>query len=103
MRRFSLIFLAGVVFLTACDDAKKPSDGNFRKAINQYLGKHGKACTWIGRPFPIDVSESEQKLQSGTGAEMAVLEAAGLVGSSDTIASTPGIFGPGAPRRVKRY
>jgi hypothetical protein len=103
MRRFSLIFLVGVVFLTACDSAKKPSDGNFRKAINQYLEKHGKACTWIGRPFPIDVSESEQKLQSGTGVQMAVLEAAGLVRSSDTVAPTPGILGPGAPRRVKRY
>jgi hypothetical protein len=103
MRRFSLIFLAGVVFLTACDSAKQPSDGNFRKAINQYLEKHGKACTWIGRPFPIDVSESEQKLQSGTGAQMAVLEAAGLVRASDMVAPTPGIFGLGAPRRVKRY
>jgi hypothetical protein len=103
MRRFSLIFLAGVVFVTACDNAKKPSDGNFRKAINQYLEKHGKACTWIGGPFPIDVSESEQKLQSATEAQMAVLEAAGLVHSSDTVAPTPGILGPGAPRRVKRY
>jgi hypothetical protein len=103
MRRFSLIFLAGVVFVTACDNAKKPSDGNFRKAINQYLEKHGKACTWIGGPFPIDVSESEQKLQSATDAQMAVLEAAGLVHSSDTVAPTPGILGPGAPRRVKRY
>jgi hypothetical protein len=103
MRRISLIFLVGVVFLTACDNAKKPSDGNFRKAINQYLERHGKACTWIGRPFPIDVSESEQKLQSGTGAQMAVLEAAGLVRSSDTVAPTPGILGQGAPRRVKRY
>jgi hypothetical protein len=103
MRRFSLIILAGIVFLTACDNAKKPSDGNFREAINQYLGNHGKACTWIGRPFPIDVSESEQKLQSGTGVQMAVLEAAGLVGSSNTIAPTTGIFGPSAPRRVKRY
>jgi hypothetical protein len=103
MRRFSLIFLVGVAFVTACDNAKKPSDGNFRKAINQYLEKHGKACTWIGRPFPIDVSESEQKLQSATEAQMAVLEAAGLVRSSDTVAPTPGILGPGAPRRVKRY
>ena len=34
---------------------------------------------------------------------MTVLEAAGLVRSSDTVAPTPGIFGPGAPRRVKRY
>jgi hypothetical protein len=103
MRRFFLISFAGVVFLTACNDVKKPSEGNFRKAINQYLSKHGKACTWIGRPFPIDVSESELRLQSGTSAQMAVLEAAGLVRSSDTVAPTPGMFGPGAPRRVKRY
>ncbi len=34
---------------------------------------------------------------------MAVLEAASLVHSSDTVAATPGIFGAGAPRRVKRY
>lgn len=103
MRRFFLISLAVAVFLTACNDVKKPSDGNFRKAISRYLEKHGKACTWIGSPFPIDISESEQKLQSGTSGQMAVLEAAGLVHSSDAVAPTPGIFGPGAPRRVKRY
>jgi hypothetical protein len=103
MRRFFLISLAGAVFLTACYDIKKPSDGNFRKAINQYLEQHGKVCTWIGRPFPVDVSESEQRLQFGTSAQMAVLDAAGLVRSSDTIATTSGIFGPGAPRHVKRY
>lgn len=103
MRRFFLISLAGAVFLTACNDVKKPSDDNFRTAITQYLEKQGKACTWIGRPFPVDVSEPEQRLQSGTGAKLAVLEAAGLVHSSDTVAATPGILGPGAPRRVKRY
>ena len=103
MCRFSLIFLACVVSLTGCNDVRKPSDGNFREAINQYLEKHGKACTWIGRPFPVDVSEPEQRLQFGTSAQMAVLEAADLVHSSDTVAATPGIFGPGAPRRVKRY
>jgi hypothetical protein len=103
MHRFFLIPLASAMLLTACNDIKKPSDGNFRKAINQYLEKHGKACTWIGRPFPVDVSEPEQRLQFGTSAQMAVLEAAGLVHSSDTVAATPGIFGPGAPRRVKRY
>ncbi len=103
MHRFFLNSLAGVMFLTACNDVKKPSEGNFRKAISQYLEKHGKACTWIGRPFPVDVSEPEQRLQFGTSAQMAVLEAAGLVRSSDTVAPTPGIFGPGAPRRVKRY
>jgi hypothetical protein len=103
MRRFFFISFAGILCLIGCNDVRKPSDASFRKAIDQYLEKHGKACTWIGRPFPIDVSESEQKLQSGTGFQMAVLEATGLVRSSDTIAAAPGIFGPGAPRRVKRY
>jgi hypothetical protein len=103
MRSLSLFLLAGVVALTACDGARKSNDGNFRKAIDQYLAKHGKACTWIGRPFPVDVSEPDLKLQSEIGSQMAVLEAAGLVRSSDTVAATPGIFGPSAPRRVKRY
>jgi hypothetical protein len=103
MRRFFLISLAGILSLTACNNVKKPDDSNFRKAINQYLEQHGKACTWIGRPFPVDISESEQRLQFGTSAQMAVLEAAGLVRSSVTVAPTPGMFGPAAPRRVKRY
>jgi hypothetical protein len=103
MCRFTLIFLAVIAFLTACSNAKRPSDSNFKAAINQYPAKHGKACTWIGRSFPVDVSESEQKFQSGTGPQLAVLEAAGLLRSSDTIAPTPGILGPGAPRHVKRY
>lgn len=103
MRRLFLISLTIVVFLTACNDIKKPSDGNFRKAITQYLEKHGRACTLVAHPFPIDVSESEQKLSSGMPGQMTVLEAAGLVHSSDTVAPTPSIFGPGAPRRVRRY
>jgi hypothetical protein len=103
MRNFSLFLLAGVVALTACDSAKKPSDANFRKAIDQYLANRGKSCTWVVGSFPVDVSESEQKLQSGTASQMAVLEGTGLVRSSDTVAAAPGIFGPSTPRRVKRY
>ena len=103
MRNFSLFLLAGVIALTACDNARKPSDTNFRKAIDQYLAKKGKACTWVVGSFPVDVSESEQKLQSGAASQMAVLEGTSLVRSSDTIATAQGIFGPSAPRRVKRY
>jgi hypothetical protein len=103
MRNFSLFLLAGVVALTACDSAKKPGDANFRKAIDQYLANRGKACTWVVGSFPVDVSESEHKLQSGAASQMAVLEGSGLVRSSDTVAAAPGIFGPSAPRRVKRY
>lgn len=103
MRRFVFVAITALLFLTACSDIKKPSGANFAKAINQYLAKHGEACMPIGRQFPVDVPESQQKDQYGIGPEMVALEQAGLVHSSNTVAVTPGIFGPGAPRSVKRY
>jgi hypothetical protein len=74
MRNLSLFLLAGVIAFTACDSARKPCDANFRKAIDQYLAKRGKVCTWVVGSFPADVSDSEQKLQSGAASQMAVLE-----------------------------
>jgi hypothetical protein len=71
MSRFSPILIAALLFLTACSDEKKPNNGNFKKAINQYLAKHGKACTSIGRDFPVDVPEAVLKDQYGTGSQMA--------------------------------
>jgi hypothetical protein len=107
MRRFSLLFLAGVISLTACDNARKPVDSNFRQAINQYLIKHSEACTSIGREFPVDVTESEQKLESGISSQMAVLERVGLVRSSNTTAVVHGMMdalrGPTPTQPVKRY
>ena len=103
MRSLYLVPIAGLLFLVACSDVKTPNSANFRIAINQYLAKYSRVCAWIGQPFPVDVSELEQKSQSGTGPEMAALEAAGLVRSSDTVVATPGVFGPGTPHRVKRY
>lgn len=107
MRSFYLVSIAGLLFLTACSDAKKPNDENFTKAIDQYLTKHGEACTVIGRPFPIDVPESEQRLQSGTAQEMATLEQAGLLQSSNTTAVVHGMLdalrGSTPPQPVKRY
>ena len=107
MRRFSLVSIAAVVLLSACNDAKKPNDSNFSKTINQYLAKHGEVCTMIGREFPVDVTESEQRLHSDTAAQMAVLEQAGLVRSSNTTAVVHGMLdalhGPTPPQPVKRY
>lgn len=103
MNRFFLISVAGLLFLTACNDVKKPNERNFAKAINQYLAKHGEACAAISRQFPVDVPEPEQKNQYGVGPQMAALEQAALVHSTATVAAIPGIFGPGAPRPVKRY
>jgi hypothetical protein len=107
MRHFYLASIAGLLFLAACNDAKKSSEVNLTKAIDQYLTKHGKACTVIGRPFPIEVSESEQRLQSGTAQEMATLEQAGLLQSSSTTAVVHGMMdalrGSTPPQPVKRY
>jgi hypothetical protein len=107
MRFLSLAFIASMLALTACNRTKQPSDANFRTAINQYLAKHGEACTMIGRQFPVDVTESEQRLQSDTSIQMAVLEQAGLVRSSNTTAVVHGMLdaldGSTSPQPVKRY
>ncbi|MCU1323454.1 MAG: helicase, superfamily [Acidobacteriaceae bacterium] len=107
MRSFYLVSIAGLLLLTACNDAKKPSDGNFTKAINQYLAKHGEACTVIGRQFPADVPEAEQQAQYGIGPELAALEQAGLVQGSNRTAVVHGLLDPlrgsTPPQAVKHY
>jgi hypothetical protein len=107
MRLVSWVLIASMVALTACNSTKKLSEANFRKAINQYLAKHGEACTMIGREFPVDVTESEQRLQSDIATQMAVLEQAGLVRSSNTSAVVHGMLdalhGSTPPQPVKRY
>jgi hypothetical protein len=107
MRRFFLISITGFLFLTACSDTKKPSDANFTRAINQYLTKHGEACTVIGRQFPVDVPVPEQIEPYGIGPQLAALEQAGQVRSSNTTAVVHGMLdalqGPTLPQPVKRY
>lgn len=90
--RVSVALIACMLALTACDSAKDPSDNNFRTAVNQYLAKHGESCTGIGRQFPVDVTDSEPKLQSDTATQMAVLEQAGLVSSSNMTAVVHGML-----------
>jgi hypothetical protein len=107
MRRFFLSPVAGLLILTACSSVNKPIDTNFKIAINRYLTKHGEACTETGKQFPVDVTETEQRLQAGTASQMAVLEQAGLVRSSNTTAVVHGMTntlrGLAPPEPVKRY
>ncbi len=107
MRRFLLISIAGCLSLAACNNVKKPSNANFTKAINQYLVNHGETCTSIGHQFPVDIPKSEQKNQYGIGPQMAALEQADLVHSSDTTAVVHGMLdalqGSTPPQPVKRY
>lgn len=107
MRNLFLVPIAGLFFVAACNDAKKPSNTNFTVAVNQYLAKHGEACTLLVGQFPIDVPKSEQHDPSGIGAKLAALEQAGLVHASDTTAVVHSMLdplrGPTPPQPVKRY
>lgn len=107
MRHFYLASIASLLALTACNSTRKPSDTNFTKAINEYLAKHGNACTVISRTFPIDVPQSEQSEPYGIVPKLGALEQAGLVQATETTAAVHGMLDPlrGAtpPRPVKRY
>ncbi|MBT9333021.1 hypothetical protein [Paracidobacterium acidisoli] len=107
MRWPHLVSIAGLITLAACNSAKKPSDTNFTTAINEYLTKHGEACTVIGRQFPIDLPRSEQNEQYGIGPKLAALEQAGLVQATETTAVVHGMLDPlrgsGPAQPVKRY
>ena len=107
MRHFYFVSIAGLLFLTACNDAKKPSEANLTKAIDQYLTKHGEACTVIGRQFPIDIPASKPTDQYGLGPQVVALQQAGLVSETDTTAVVHGILDPlrdpTPPQPVKRY
>lgn len=107
MHRFYLASIAGLLALTACSSTKQPNDANFTKAINEYLTKHGEACTVIGRQFPIEVPRSEQSEQFGIAPKLAALEEAGLVHASNTTAVVHGMLDPlrgsTPPQPVKRY
>lgn len=107
MRGTFYLSIAGLLILTACNSAKTPNRENFANTINQYLAKHGKVCTVIGRQFPVDLPRSEKNDQFGIGAKLAALERAGLVHSSDTTAVVHGMLdslrGSTPPQPVKRY
>jgi hypothetical protein len=107
MRCFQLIFIIGLLALTACNSAKRADDANFTKAINVSLTNHGAACTVIGRQFPIDLPQSEQIEHFGIEPKLAALVQAGLVQVTETTAVVHGMLDPlrgsTPPQPVKRY
>lgn len=107
MRRFDILYFAGLLALAACNSVRSPNGTNFTKAINDYLATHGQACTVIDRAFPIDLPRSTQSEQYGIGPKLAALEPAGLVHSIDTTAVVHSMLdplrGPGPAQPVKQY
>ena len=93
--------------VSICNSAKNANESNFKAAINQYLSTNGKTCVPVLHPFPIDIPVARLHDSSGTAAEMAALESAGLLHSSNTTAVVHGMLdalrGPTPPQPVKRY
>lgn len=94
MHRQCHIVVMALLVHTACNSAETPNDANCKRAINEYLTKHGEACTVIVRQFPIDLPRSEQNEQNGIGPKLAALEQAGLVRATKTIAVVHGMLEP---------
>ena len=107
MRRSFVVSLASLFFLSGCNNPKKPSNANFTEAIDQYLAKRDDACSSLGQTLPIDVTVSEQKEQYGIGPQLATLEEAGLVHSTNTTAVVhtmlDALQGSRPPQPVRRY
>jgi len=107
MRRSFVVPLAALFVITGCNNTKEPSNANFIKAINQYLAKRDDACSSLGQTLPIDVTVPQQKEQYGIGPQLAALEEAGLVHSTNTTAMVHGmldaLWGSRPPQPVRRY
>lgn len=107
MKRSIVLFVSSLLLVSGCNSAKKPGDSTFKAAINQYLYTNGKTCIPALHPFPIDIPVARLHDSSGTAAEMAALESAGLLHSNDTTAVVHGMLdalrGSTPPQPVKRY
>ncbi|HEX4020786.1 MAG TPA: hypothetical protein VHX63_06565 [Acidobacteriaceae bacterium] len=108
MRQWTVLIASSLILFSGCNSTKKPNEINLRNAIDQYLVAHGTACVAVDGQFPFDVPATNWNDKSGEAAELAALERAGLVQSSNTTAlvQTPAnslSLSPHKPQPVKRY
>ncbi|MGI4858062.1 MAG: hypothetical protein ACRYHA_14345 [Janthinobacterium lividum] len=97
------------LLLAGCGSKNDASERNFAMAVTQYLDDNGDLCLDVG-PFPVDVSDTDLKLQTsepaGHAARMAALQHAGLVSSIDVSLGQLGFVDDrptGHRLRVRRY
>ncbi|MGI4858429.1 MAG: hypothetical protein ACRYHA_16250 [Janthinobacterium lividum] len=97
------------LLLAGCGSKNDASERNFSTAVTHYLDDNGDLCLDVGS-FPVDVSESDLKLQAsepaGQAARMAALQRAGLVSSIDVSLGQLGFVDDrptGHRLRVRRY
>lgn len=103
----SVIYAAvfGVLALAGCGSKQDANEKNFGAAISQHLDKSGELCLRLDK-WPVDVSEMELRLQTGSVGQMEALAAIGLATGSDTEVDQIGMFDKkptGHKFKVKRY
>ena len=105
MRQWTVLIASSLILFSGCSNSKKPNETNLRNAIDQYLPTQNRACVTVDGQFPHDVPVGDK---SGTAAELAALEQAGVVQSVNTTAVVRSLadsllLTPQRPKPVKRY
>lgn len=108
MRQWPVLIASTLILFSGCSSSKKPNETNLRNAIDQYLPTQNRACVTVDGQFPIDVPATNWNDKSGEAVELAALERAGLVQSSNTTAVVQSLanslsLSPHKPQPVKRY
>jgi hypothetical protein len=108
MRQWIALIASSLMLFSGCNSSKKPTETNLRSSIDQYLLTQTRACVAVDGRFPLDVPAANWNDKSGEAAELAALEHAGLVQSSNTTAVVQSManslsLGPHKPQPVKRY
>jgi hypothetical protein len=109
MKKTAISAVALAILLAGCGSKKDANEENFSAAIQQYMTKKGALCLGLTK-WPVDLTEQDQRMgkaiPTSIAGQMAVLESAGLVSSSDAEIDQIGFMSGkpnGAKLKVKRY
>lgn len=84
--QLAILVALGTAMLAACSSKPDANESNFGAAMDHYFEKRGDLCLST-KTWPLDLKEFELRFSSATptspGAQMAALEAAGLVKSEE--------------------
>lgn len=106
--QLAILVALGTAMLAACSSKPDANERNFGAAMDHYFEKRGDLCLST-KTWPLDLKEFELRFSSATptspGAQMAALEAAGLVKSEEAEIAVSDFLGKPTGRkvRVKRY
>jgi hypothetical protein len=108
MRQWTVLIAFSLILFSGCNSSKKPNETNLTSSIDQYLLTQTRTCVAVDGKYPLDVPAANWNDKSGEAAELAVLERAGLVHSSNTTAVVHSManalsLSPHKPELVKRY